>query len=568
MKNIKIKKILSLLTASALALSLFTFGGSSVFAAEKKKATLTQEDFVHAEGRNIIGTDGEKLIIKGMAFGNNVWSNPQTPDLKHHTESSYKELSEMGFNCVRFYLNYQLFEDDSKPYEYKESAFKWIDKNIRWAKKYNMGIILNMHCPQGGYQSQGNGTALWTEKSNQKRLIALWKAIAKRYSDEPTIWGYGLINEPYVPKLDNMEDTTAQCKDLMERITKAIRSVSPYQAVFIEKLANAKDMTGDAPVDWTEFTVENTAFTIDDDNAVYEFHFYSPFEFTHQDAEWAGTKGQTMSYPSEGAILSADYSSYWVGCLRAEEKKASNGWAYFESNYASQEKSYNVASAAVNAANIGSGTVYFDDISVTEASPDGKSKKIFTYSFDNGTESFSGWSSDGSGEMSFCADKGRKGTGCLMISGAYGDYTAGADKFEMKKGYRYKISGYIRTEKTDSGSFPCVRLDFAKADNIRSSFDKDYLESELMPVVKFSRKNNVPIYIGEFGADNACFKDGRNGEQWVGDLIDIFVKYGFSFNYHTYHEGAFGLYSNNSDESPTKLNKALAEVFRKKLKKI
>ena len=108
---------------------------------------LTQEDFVHAVGQYIIGTDGERLELRGMAMGNNVYMNMPEPNYKHHTEKSYKELSEMGFNCVRFYINYQLFEDDKKPYTYKKSGFDWLDKNIRWAKKYSIGIIINMHCP-------------------------------------------------------------------------------------------------------------------------------------------------------------------------------------------------------------------------------------------------------------------------------------------------------------------------------------------------------------------------------------------------------------------------------------
>ena len=108
----------------------------------------------------------------------------------------------MGFNSVRFYINYCFFEDDAAPYKYKESGFKWLDKNVKWAKKYGMGIIINMHCPQGGYQSAGNGMELWNDAENQNRLIALWKAIAERYSGEPAVWGYGLLNEPYVPLLD------------------------------------------------------------------------------------------------------------------------------------------------------------------------------------------------------------------------------------------------------------------------------------------------------------------------------------------------------------------------------
>jgi endoglucanase len=40
--------------------------------------------------------------------------------------------------------------------------------------------------PQGGFQSPGEGNALWDNPENQARLKALWKAIA----------GYDLLNEP------------------------------------------------------------------------------------------------------------------------------------------------------------------------------------------------------------------------------------------------------------------------------------------------------------------------------------------------------------------------------------
>ena len=195
------KKSLLKLAALLSAAVMMTVSAGYPVSAQK----YTADDFVHAEGRKIIGTDGKELHIQGMALGNNVWSNPSSPDLSHHSESTYKELSEMGFNCVRFYINYGLFESDVNPYHYKKSGFDWLDKNIRWAKKYGMGIIINMHYPQGKYQSNGEGLELWTKKSNQDRLTALWKKIARRYADEPTVWGYGLINEPVVPMKDTME---------------------------------------------------------------------------------------------------------------------------------------------------------------------------------------------------------------------------------------------------------------------------------------------------------------------------------------------------------------------------
>lgn len=106
------------------------------------------DGFIHVDNGKIVDGKGNEIWLKGIAFGNDVWTMPTSPVLTDHDESSYKDIAEMGFNCVRFYMNYQLFEDDANPYQYKESGFEWINQNIDWAKKYNVGILLNMHVPQ------------------------------------------------------------------------------------------------------------------------------------------------------------------------------------------------------------------------------------------------------------------------------------------------------------------------------------------------------------------------------------------------------------------------------------
>ena len=516
----------------------------------------TADDFVHAEGRKIIGTDGKELHIQGMALGNNVWSNPSSPDLSHHSESTYKELSEMGFNCVRFYINYGLFESDVNPYHYKKSGFDWLDKNIRWAKKYGMGIIINMHYPQGKYQSNGEGLELWTKKSNQDRLTALWKKIARRYADEPTVWGYGLINEPVVPMKDTMEQTYEQYNKLMQRISSEIRSVSPYQAIFIEGIGSAVKSDGEREYEY--FTPERSFAMIDYENIVYEFHKYDPFYFTHQNTDWAGTEGITMTYPSE-EIVSEDILNGWVKCETAAKKSTKgNGWSYFESKTVSLSDKANVIAAAVTASFLGkNGSAYFDDITLTEISPQGKRRTLFTADFSDGIINGSPWSEDGSGISEYCADDGNKATGCLKISDTASYYVQNFKRFEMKKGYKYMISGYVKSE---YGS-PELRMDMSLSKNILS-FDKDYLESTVMPYVQFSEKHNVPIYLGEFGVISEGFENGRSGADWVKDMISICRKYNIGFNYHVYNEAAFGLY----DDYPDGRNEELAELFREMLK--
>lgn len=543
--------------AAVVSAAVMMISSAGCCAYAKKTQKYTAKDFVHADGTKLIGADGKEFHIKGIAFGNNVWANPSVPTVSHHDEKAYKELAGMGFNCVRFYLNYGIFESDKNPYHYKKTGFDWIDKNIKWAKKYGIKLILNMHVPQGGYQSNGGGTELWSNKSNGYRLTELWKAIAKRYADEPAVIGYGLVNEPVVKMLETPEKTFEQYNSLMRRIAKNIRTVAPYQMMFIEGIGSAVKEDGERVYDL--FSLENCFARINDKNIVYEVHDYDPFFFTHQNTEWAGTVGRTMEYPSE-EVASEDVKVGWVDCVTAKKVSAKqNGWNYFESGVVSRSERSNIVQPAVVASYLGeNGTAYFDDIEFTEISPNGRRKVLFCTDFTGGVFDSGVWSSDGSGISEYCADEGFKEKGCLKISGTAAMFVQNFKRFEMKKGYKYTISGYIKSDRDT----PEIKMDLSLSENVYC-FDKDYLEAGIKKFVKFSEDKNAPIYLGEFGVISEAFEQGRNGIGWVRDMIGLCEKYGIGFNYHDFNEYSFGLY----DNYPNGKNKELAALFKKILKK-
>jgi len=80
--------------------------------------------------------------------------------------------------------------------------------------------------PQGGYQSQGNGDALWNQTENQNRLVALWKAIADRYKGEDRIAGFGPVNEPVPPQ------SMTQWSVLAQKLVDGIREVDKNHLIF------------------------------------------------------------------------------------------------------------------------------------------------------------------------------------------------------------------------------------------------------------------------------------------------------------------------------------------------
>jgi aryl-phospho-beta-D-glucosidase BglC (GH1 family) len=238
-----------------------------------------ENPFLHAVGRDLVDGQGNKVVLKGLCFGNDVWSNPSLPLTQHHGEEQYRLLRSLGMNAVRYYLNHALLEDEGAPFTYKESGFEWLDRNFAWARASGVYLILNVHVPPGGFQSNGGGKALWRERKNQERLVALWREIARRYQDEPALAGYDLLNEPVVA------DDPVQWEDLANEALVAIRQVDRRHAIFVERL-NAVIGHGSNP-DWNEDrNGEMNFFLLDDTNVVYEFHFYKPMAFTHQGASW------------------------------------------------------------------------------------------------------------------------------------------------------------------------------------------------------------------------------------------------------------------------------------------
>ncbi len=540
------RKIISLLLAAAI----------SVTAAPM--AFAKDNSFVHAEGTAIIGTDGNPLIIRGISFGNCIWTNPELPPETHHDEAAYKELAELGFNSVRFFLNYALFEDDDNPYHYKQSGFDWLDQNIRWAKKHGIGLILNMHYPQGGYQSQGDGTELWSNPENINRLTKLWSAIAEHCADEPVVWGYGLVNEPYLPLIGSRENTIEFYEKTMNQMAAEVRKAAPQQMIFVERMCNIKGF------DWDKVNLyAEIAYPLieGDDNIVYEFHFYEPFSLTH--SVTYGNPNPPV-YPSVD-INASTFESTWVDTKPAEMKSEYGGWEYFETQPISAAEEYNVGILTLNTGGIrNGGSVCFDDLRVTELSDTG-SRVLYEYHFDSADEigCFYKWSYDGLGTLEFSED-GRSG-GCCRVSGTTSDLTGGGDRFRLEEGKQYIVSGYVRTSGLVDYARP--RLDLAKATEF-VTMDKDYLEQRIMENIIFSQKHNVPLYLGEFGCCNDSFRNSESPLGWVEDVIDICYKHEIGFDYHSYHEPMFGLHCSDGWKqlpSDADLNHELAELFADKL---
>jgi endoglucanase len=507
--------------------------------------------FIHTSGTKIVDANNSPILLRGVAFSNWVWNNGI--QLNHHNALDYARVKSMGMNAIRFYLNYRIFENDATPYQYNQAGWDYLNQNIVWAKANGIYLILNMHVPQGGYQSQGTGDTLWTNTENQNRLVALWKAIADKYKDEKQIVGFGLVNE-IVPT-----NSLTQWQQLAQRITDNIRTVDKNHILFIEKPIYIKGQT-----------TENADYNfpvINDNNKVYEFHTYEPYYYTHQLFSWTGLP-DGGKYPDDNNLNYEDATWYNGIFNQPKLPSGNNDWQLFDGlKYKVTDANMKLGVPVLVGGNV-TGKVYFDNIILKEYDTAGVFVRDVLDMNLNDATSWGYWSSNNTGTYGIATNTGVGDNSSIFINGNTLDCNLSNYRkiFLVKQGYYYKISGWMKGENVSAQANCSIRIDFLNTTKPIYGRNKQYMEYAINKYTAWAQQKNVPVYMGEFGAGNPCFQNGKGGLQFVNDVIDITKASGIHFTYHAYHESSFGIYYGESDlPNPAQVNQPLIALFTQKL---
>ncbi len=506
----------------------------------------SENPLLQLSGTQLVDADQNPIYLQGVAFSNFIWDNGPLPP-EHHTEEDFKRVADMGMNSIRFYLNYTYFEDDADPYTYRQSGWDWLDQNIAWAKKHGVYLILNMHAPQGGYQSQGEGDALWNDMANQDRLIALWKAIAERYADEVQIAGFGPLNEPVPTR------SITQWSVLAQKLVDGIRSVNQHHLLFMEKAIYVKNADPD-----TNFNFPDISGT----NIVYEFHGYEPFFYTHQLMEFSGL-GDGGTYPDEEKLEVAYPTWYTTSFDNPQLPANTTPWRYFEGvPFTVTDTNIKMAIPALVAKNV-SGRVYFDDLVISEYDADGVFIRNIYETDLSDSDGWSYWSRDQSGTAGISTTEGHNDQKSLYIEGATDDanFSNYSVLFETTQNHSYQISGWMKGNNVAVSAECKIRLDYYTTDGPVYKRNKAYLESVINELDAWAKAKNVPLYMGEFGAGYPCFENNKGGLNYVKDMVSIAKAKNIHFTYHTYHEDNFGLYRGYGIPDATNVNQPLIDLF-------
>ena len=303
--------------------------------AAASSALAAPQNFIRAEGTHLVDVQGEVFAVKGINLGN--WLVPEGYMFKFMRKRAPSEIADViealvgreeaegfwnefhdryitqadirfikatGFNTVRVPVHWRLFvtpgdADDGSADRFEGQGFVLLDRLLQWCRDADLRVIIDLHAAPGGQtgvnHDDGTGFPLTFYVPRYRNLtIALWRALAARYHDEPAILGYDLLNEPISPYSDEAY-LNPRLEPLYREIVAAIRSVDAHHVVLL------------AGGQWsTSFAMFGRPF---DANAVYTYHKF-----------WAKpTRDALQSY--------LNFSKSWnVPILIGETGEMNNQW--------------------------------------------------------------------------------------------------------------------------------------------------------------------------------------------------------------------------------------------------
>jgi len=200
---------------------------------------------------------------RGINMGNcfeapseTAWGNPWDPEY-------FKIMADLGFSHVRLPVRWEPADRSmaNSPYTIAPEFLDRIQQVVDTALSNGLHIIVNMH----------HHEALYEDPAGQKdRFLSQWDQIANRFQDYPDSLLFEVLNEPHgnlTPALWNeyFADALAQ-----------IRQTNPTRIV----LMGTAEYGGLGGVVHLQLP--------DDEYLILSVHYYNPFNFTHQGAEWVG----------------------------------------------------------------------------------------------------------------------------------------------------------------------------------------------------------------------------------------------------------------------------------------
>ena len=175
-------------------------------------------------------------------------------------EEWFDLMAEAGFRSVRLPVRWSAHALETAPYTIDERFSVRVEQVVEQATRRGLAVVLNMH-----HYEEMAGDPI----AHQERFVAMWAQIAERFAAAPETLYFELLNEP------NLALTAPLWNEMLATVIPVVRASNPALTLIA------------GPVDWNNFRrLPDLALPADETNVIVTIHYYDPFPFTHQGAEW------------------------------------------------------------------------------------------------------------------------------------------------------------------------------------------------------------------------------------------------------------------------------------------
>lgn len=201
----------------------------------------------------------ETPFTKGVNLSG--WFQTESPGQIHfakYTKQDFENIKSLGADVIRLPINLHSMTSGAPNYELEPLFLNFLDQAVDWAEELEIHLILDNHTFNPMEPTDSNIDDI---------LLPVWRNMAEHFKNRSELVYYEIMNEPHY-----IGDQ--RWNAIQQEVVSEIRKIDTIHTIIV----------GGANYNNYNNLWEMPEY--EDDNLIYTFHFYDPFLFTHQGAEW------------------------------------------------------------------------------------------------------------------------------------------------------------------------------------------------------------------------------------------------------------------------------------------
>lgn len=436
---------------------------------------------------------------RGVNFGNMLEAPNEGEWGLFVEEIFFDKAVEAGFDHIRLPVSWTHHAGTQAPYTIDPEFLDRVEFVVDEALAHGLKVLLNDHHHD---VLDSNPSAEWN------RFLGIWQQIATRFQNRPDAQLYfEILNEPH-GQFNNHPELWNQ---LMVDALAVIRQTNPTRKVVV------------GPVFWNSVRGLATFSPPEDSNLIATVHYYEPFLFTHQGATWIDPVPPIgVDWDSDTFGLSVPFQNWsWSTAVEATtqglEITYTAGWAGFQ----------------IHNPNLFTGV---QSVEFTIEADQQTNLNVAVVNVDTGDQF----------EQTVVANAGTNSYSVDVSS--FGNSNVVSNIF-LQNQSPTPTSTYLLKEfavRTDSGVEKLIATEYFN------------IAAAMKTAMQWARTNEMPLYLGEFGAYEPADFDAR--VRWTTAVRQIAEFFNIDWAYWELGAG-FGVYDPVNDVWRLELLQSLIPEF-------